>query len=140
MCKRLGAPLLAVLVGFCTVQTASAAHCGAGGYDCCDQCGCDGQTSFSAIHRLLGRPGYKLVYDTVLEKRWHTCYQTVQETVNKQVCRTCYRNETKTCYKPCYETTYQTVQSVCCRPVREVCWKECEYTVCKPCYRTCYKE
>ncbi len=45
------------------------------------------------------KTSYKLVYDTVLEKRWTTCYQTVQETVMKQVCRTCYRDECKTCYK-----------------------------------------
>ena len=62
---------------------------------------------------------YKLVYDTVLEKRWHTCYQTVQETVMKQVCKTCYREECRTCYKTCYETCYKTVAEHCCKPCYE---------------------
>jgi len=41
---------------------------------------------------------YKLVYDTVMEKRWHTSYKTVCETVNKQVTKTCYRERMP---KPC---------------------------------------
>src|SRR6185295_670490 len=99
---RLGAPLLAAVVGlFGAVPFASASHCGAGNY-CCSQPCCDAQCNFNCCQQQC-KTCYKLVYDTCVEKRWHTCYQTVKETVMKPVCKTCYREECKTCYKPCYE-------------------------------------
>src|SRR3954471_22070015 len=106
MRMRLGAPLLVALVGLLgAVQQAAASHCcGAATYSACPESCCDAQCCFTPCQQQC-RTCYKLVYDTVLEKRWHTCYQTVQETVMKQVCKTCYREECKTCFKPCYETT-----------------------------------
>src|SRR5262249_12873881 len=106
MRMRMGAPLLVALVGLLgATQNAAASHCGAvnygGGSACEDQC------CFSSCHQRC-RTCYKLVYDTVLETRWHTCYKTVQETVMKPVKKTCYREETRTCYKKCYETCYKT--------------------------------
>src|SRR5579872_5062913 len=116
MRTRLAVPLLVALAGlYSSAGTAVAANCGAGTYGCCPQPTCDAQCCFPAISNLL-RPRYQLVYDTVMEKRWHTCYQTVQETVQKQVCRTCYKEECKTCYKNCTETCYKTEQVTCCRP------------------------
>src|SRR5271170_7807868 len=102
---RLGAPSLFVVVClFGAVQQASASsNCGACKYSDCNEC--DAQSSYSACQSQC-RTSYKLVYDTVLEKRWHTCYQTVQETVMKPVTKTCYRDEVKTCYKTCTETQY----------------------------------
>src|SRR5215472_4458523 len=109
MRMRLGAPLLAVLVGLLgAVQHAAASDCGSAKYSSCSPC-CDAQCCFTACQQQC-RTCYKLVWDTVLEKRWHTCYRTVQETVMKPVCKTCYREECKTCYKTCYETVYKTVQ------------------------------
>ena len=99
MRMRLGAPLLAALVGLLgAVQPAAAGDCGAAKYASCPEPCCDAQCCFSSCQQQC-RTCYKLVYDTVLEKRWHTCYQTVQETVMKPVCKTCYREECKTCYK-----------------------------------------
>src|ERR1043165_4048700 len=104
MRTRLATPLLIALAGlFGMAGTAAASHCGAESYGCCNQPTCDAQSCFGAISNLL-RPRYQLVYDTVMEKRWHTCYQTVTETVMKPVCKTCYRDEVKTCYKNCTET------------------------------------
>src|SRR6516162_9702916 len=131
MRTRLGAPLVAALVGLLGLaQYAAAGHCGADKYSCCPEPCCDAQCCFSSCQQQC-KTCYKLVYDTVLEKRWKTCYQTVQETVMKPVCKTCYREECKTCYKPCYETCYKTVQETCTKPSYETCWKECNYTVCK---------
>src|SRR5438132_10688732 len=116
MRMRLGVPLLAAFVGLVgAVQTAAAANCGAGKYDSCAEPCCDAQCGFTACQQQC-RTCYKLVYDTVLEKRWHTCYQTVQETVMKPVTKTCYREECKTCYKPCYETCYKTIQKTIRKP------------------------
>src|SRR5262245_31745761 len=132
MRMRLGAPLLAALVGLLgAVQTARASHCGAGNYDCCPQNSCDAQCCFTSCKQQC-RPCYKLVYDTCLETRWHTCYQNVTETVMKPVCKTCYREECRTCYKPCYETCYKTVQQPCRKPYYETRCKEASATVCKP--------
>ena len=102
MRMRLGAPLTAILVGLLgAVQGASASHFGADCYDGCSR-------SRAATPSRASRPAssrcktcYKLVWDNVMEKRWHTTYQTVQETVMKQVCKTCYRDECKTCYRTC---------------------------------------
>ena len=131
MRMRLGVPLLAAMVGLLgAVQNAAASYCGADKYTNCSE-PCEAQCCFSSCCEQV-KVRYKLVWDTCLEKRWHTCYQTVQETVMKPVCKTCYREECKTCYKPCYETCYKTVQQNCCKPVYQTCWKECHYTVCKP--------
>ena len=108
MRMRLGAPLLAAMVGLLgAVQYAAAAHCGCSNYSCCPQPCCDAQCCFPTCQQQC-KTCYKLVYDTVLEKRWQTCYQTVQETVMKQVCKTCYRQECKTCYRSCYANVLQT--------------------------------
>src|ERR1700720_1459660 len=107
MRMRLGAPLLAAMVGLLgAVNPAKAAHCGAASYDGCAQPCSDAQCCFTPCQQQC-KTCYKLVYDTVLEKRWHTCYQTVQETVMKPVCKTCYRDECKTCYKNVAETCYK---------------------------------
>src|SRR3954468_11968129 len=105
MRMQVGATLLcAVVAGLSmAVQSASASHCGAASYGCCPQPACDAQCCYPTATTQL-KTCYKLVYDTVMEKRWTTCYQTVNETVMKTVCRTCYRDECKTCYKPCYST------------------------------------
>src|SRR5262245_3578649 len=98
MRMRLGAPLLVALVGLAIqVQSAAASHCGAATYSSCSQPCCDAQCCFPTCQAQC-KTCYKLVYDTVLEKRWHTCYKTVSETVMKPVCKTCYRDECKTCY------------------------------------------
>ena len=100
MRMRLAAPLLAALVALLgAVQQAAASHCGATEYTCCTEPSSDAQSCFTPCQQQC-RTCYKLVYDTVLEKRWHTCYKTVNETVMKPVCKTCYREECKTCYKP----------------------------------------
>jgi hypothetical protein len=97
MRMRLGVPLLAAMVGLLGAsQYAAAAFCGAAKYASCGEPCCDAQCCFPACQQQT-RTCYKLVYDTVLEKRWHTCCQTVQETVMKPVCKTCYREECKTC-------------------------------------------
>src|SRR4051812_40461091 len=119
MRTRLATPLLVALAGLIgSAGTAAAANCGAGSYGCCPQPTCDAQCCFPAATCSL-KPRYQLVHDTVMEKRWHTCYQTVQETVNKQVTKTCYREECRTCYKNVQETCYRTVEQTCCRPVTE---------------------
>ena len=77
MRMRLGVPLLAALVGLVgAVQNAKASYCGAAKYDCCSQPCCDAQCCFTTCQQQT-KTCYKMVYDTVLEKRWHTCYQTV---------------------------------------------------------------
>ena len=55
----------------------------------------------------------KLVYDSALEKRCETHYQTVTETVMKPVCKTLYRDEPTTLYKTCTETGFRPVQKPC---------------------------
>ena len=70
MCKRLGAPLLAALVGLWAVQTARSSPLRGGQLRLLPRAErCDAQSCFPEAQRG-GRPGYKLVYDTVLEKRW----------------------------------------------------------------------
>src|SRR5262249_34218785 len=96
MRMRMGAPLLVALCSlFGAVQYASAQTCGAARYSGCCPPSCDAQTCFSS-NCGESRPSYRLVYDNVMEKRWHTCYKTVCETVNKTVTKTCYREECKT--------------------------------------------
>src|SRR5262249_41827312 len=109
MRMRLGAPLVVALVAlFGAVQSAHANNCGAATYSCCPQPSCDAQCCFSSAQNQC-RTAYKLVYDTVLEKRWQTCYKQVNETVMQQVQKTCYRNECRTCYRTQQCTVMKTV-------------------------------
>ena len=107
MKMRKVAPLLfalAALLG--SAQAASASHCGFFRFSSCrDSCG-DAQNCYSSCQQQ-NRVCYKLVYDTVEKKTWHTCYQTVQEVVQKQVTRTCYKDECKTMYRDCHVTKYK---------------------------------
>jgi len=75
MRTRIGAPLV-IVVASLWANVATAQHCGAVRYSCCTPC-CDAQCCFGAAQQN-SRVCYKLVYDTVQEKRWHTCYKTVQ--------------------------------------------------------------
>src|SRR5438128_151020 len=79
---RLVVPLLSALVALFAAMPASANDCGAanaaGAANACDAC------SYPA-YKMRTRTKYQLVYDTVVEKRWHTCYQTVEETQMKPV-------------------------------------------------------
>ncbi|MCY2948287.1 MAG: hypothetical protein NTZ71_08945 [Planctomycetota bacterium] len=137
---RLGVPIVAALVGLLGfTPAASASHVGAGNFSsCCNPCD-DAQGVFSSAWRLF-KPRYQLVFDTVLEKRWHTTYQTVNETVLKDVKKTCYREETRTCYKPCTETVCKTVQETVMKPVYSTNYRNCEFTITKPVTRTVCKE
>src|SRR6478752_5787896 len=85
MRMRLGATLLVAMASLLTAGSqARATHCGASGFsNCCDS-SCDAQCSYSSCAQQ-NRVCYKLVYDTVVEKRWHTCYKNVCETVMKPV-------------------------------------------------------
>src|ERR1700755_1019083 len=99
---RKGAPwLIALLATVAASQTASAHLPGAKRFACGDNCG-DASSSFA--NQAQTRVAYKLVYDTVMEKRWHTVYKTVSETVNTQVTKTVYKEESSTQYRPCYRT------------------------------------
>src|SRR5438552_6203064 len=104
---RLLAPVL--VVALVAAHEARAAHCGAAGYGSCSQPVGEAQCSYSAC-QAESATSYRLVYDTVVEKRWHTTYQTVHETVMKPVTRTVYRDECRTECRPCYESCYRTVE------------------------------
>src|SRR5262249_6726209 len=136
---RFGAPLAAAALALLGAPAARAGHCGAANYDSCSQPCCDAQTSFASCNNQ-SKASYKVVYDTVMEKRFHVCHQTVTETVMKPVCKTCYREEQKTCYKTVKETVNQQVCETVCKPVHETCYKECHYTTYKQVQETCYKE
>ena len=91
---RLGALVAAALA----LVGAAEARAGLGGLGggCCvgspaPACG-DAQCNVAACQNQL-RPVYKVVYDSVKEKRTKVCYETVKETVMKPVCKTCYREE-----------------------------------------------
>ena len=68
-------------------------YCGAVSYGS-NPC-CDAQSCYPSCQQQ-NRVCYKLVWDTVTEKRWHTCYKPLQETITKQVCRTVWKEECKT--------------------------------------------
>ena len=132
---RLGAPLAAAVVGlFWAASPASAAFLGATKYANCSQPCCDAQCCYSSCAAAVPHP-LQLVYDTVQEKRWHTCYQTVSETVMKPVCKTCYRTEQKTCYKTVKETCYRTEECQVQKPCYSTVMKECQTTECCPVMR-----
>ena len=72
MRMRLRAPLLAALLGLLgAVQPAAASHCGAAKYNCCPEPCCDAQCCYTSCQQEC-KTCYKLVYDKVLETRWHT--------------------------------------------------------------------
>ena len=104
MRMRLAVPILAAALGLMAmVPAAQASNCGCTGYSCGSDPCCDAQCSFSNCSSG-SHVAYKLVYDTVMEKRFHTCYKTVTETTTKQVCRTCYKEECHTEMRPCTRT------------------------------------
>lgn len=138
MRMRKEAPLLFALVALLSgVQAASASHCGAFRFSRCSNACSDAQTCYSTCQQQ-NRVCYKLVYDTVMEKRWHTCYKTVQETVNRQVSKTCYKDETR--YRDCQVTKYKMVQEECTKPVTRTCWKDVQCHVLRPQIENCVKE
>src|SRR5688572_29499126 len=140
MRMRKGAPLLFALVALLgAIQSASASHCGAARFSIFRNANCDAQNCYSSCQEQ-NRVCYKLVYDNVMEKRWHTSYKTVCETVNKQVTRTCYRDECKTMYRDCHVTRYKDVVQECYRPVTRTCWKEVPFTECRPQIEHCVKD
>src|SRR5215210_7155258 len=101
MRMRKGAPLLFALAAMLGLaQAASAGPLGLHRFSVMRNTDCDAQCCYSSCQQQ-NRVCYKLVYDTVEEKRWHTCYKTVCETVNKQVTKVCYRDECKTMYRNC---------------------------------------
>src|SRR5262249_41382693 len=132
-----GAPLLlalAVLLG--ASQTAFAQRCGFFRFSSCsDACG-DAQNCYSSCQQQ-NRVCYKLVYDTVEEKRWHTCYKTVCEVVNKEVTRC--REECRTMYRDCHVTKYKNVMEECTRMVPKTCFKEVQCVEQRPCVEHCHK-
>jgi hypothetical protein len=143
MRMRSGVLLVAVAGLLSSATLARADHCGAAGYSCTSQPVSECQTSFTC-QQGCGRTCYKLVYDTVLEKKWQTCYKTVCETVPKMVCKTCYREECKTVCKPCYVTEYKECKFNVCERVPVTCMKECCEVVCKPvqevhCHKCCHQ-
>ena len=117
MRKRIVPLALVALAGlFGSARTASAQNCGAATYSGCSSSPCcDAQSNFSCCQQQC-RPGYRLVYDNVLEKRWQTCYKNVNETVMRQVTKTCYKTECQTCFKNVTETCYRTVMEERCKP------------------------
>ena len=100
----------------------------AGGCNCAPATG-ECQTNVAACDNQL-KPTYKVVYDSVQEKRTKVCYETVKETVMKPVAKTCYRDECKTCYKTVHDTCYRTVQETVCKPCVQTVMKDVSYTVC----------
>src|SRR5437763_1326919 len=100
---RLVAPLLVAWVAIVAATQARAAYCGAASYGCCNQPVAEAQCSYPAC-QAQSATSYRLVYDTVVEKRWHTTYKTVHETVLKSVTKTVCKEECRTTMRPCYET------------------------------------
>jgi len=138
MILRKGAPLLFALVALLgAADAASASHCGFFRFSRCKDACSDAQNCYSSCQQQ-NRVCYKLVYDTVEEKRWHTCYKTVCETVNKQVTR--YREECQTRYRECQVTKHKDVMEESTRQVRRTCWKDVQCTHLKPRVETCYKD
>ena len=82
MFTRIGAPLAIAVLALLGSGKAFALG-GVAKYGTCNSCG-DSQTSFSDAANG-SKPGYRLVYDTVQEKRFHVVHQTVNETVMKPV-------------------------------------------------------
>ena len=73
---RLGAYLAVSALALFGAATATAGLGGLGAAgDCPSACG-DPQVNFSACNNAT-KASCKMVYDTVMEKRFHVCYQTV---------------------------------------------------------------
>src|SRR5262249_50722040 len=116
MRMKLGAPLVVAAAGlFWAAPPAMAAHCGSTLFQPKNAC-CDAQSCFNACQQGT-RASYKLVWDTVTEKRFHVCHQTVCETVMKPVCKTCYRSEQRTGYRHQAFVEYPTHQRALTRPL-----------------------
>jgi hypothetical protein len=101
MRNRLAALAVTALVLVGAAQARAGLGGLAGGCNCAPATG-EVQTSVAACDTQL-RPSYKVVYDSVQEKRTKVCYETVKETVMKPVTKTCFRDECKTCYKTVHE-------------------------------------
>ena len=122
--------VLTLSIALLFAAPADASHCGAGSYSACPEV-CGDPCTFSRVCMIF-RPRYQMVWDTVVEKRWHTCYQTVTETVLKDVQRTCYQTEERVCMRPRTRVVCRTVEDTILRPVQTTCIKECEYTITRP--------
>jgi hypothetical protein len=137
---RKGAPLLfalAALLG--AAQAASASHCGFFRFSSCRDACCDAQNGFSSSQQQ-NRVCYKLVYDTVEQKRWHTCYKTVTEMCPKQVTRTCFKEVAETRYRDCHVTKYRQEIQECHRPVQRTLYKEVQEIQNRPVVEHCHKD
>jgi len=137
---RMGALLwLSVICTLASVQStrASGPFCGAGSYGS-NPC-CDAQSCYPSCQQQ-NRICYKLVWDTVTEKRWHTCYKPVQETITKQVCKTVWKEECKTLQRQVQKVVCQDVSVECVRPVQKTVMKEETVCVMKPVQSTEIKE
>ena len=134
MMIRKGAPWLAALAILGAGSAAFAGHFGTTKYSAAGGGCCDAQSNFGAGQ---GASGQQVVYDSVVEKRYHTSYQTTTETVMKPVATTTYSCEQRTCYKTVNETAYKQVQETVCKPVCETVMKECRTTSTSRCARPC---
>ena len=65
------------------------------------------------------RPGFEIVYDSVVERRFQTRYETVTEMVDKPTLRTTYTDEVRTTFRLVNETAYKQVQETVQVPVTE---------------------
>src|SRR5215472_98275 len=136
MRTRLGTSLAVAAVAVLWASPpARAGYFGATKYTGTPQPVSESQTNFAAGQAGC-QPGYQVVYDNVVEKRYHTVYQdsceTVRETADKQV--------TETVCRPVCETVMKECRTTVCKPVCETVMKECRTTCYKKCEETCYKE
>src|SRR5205823_3441868 len=104
---RKGAPWVAACAILGVGSVAFAGYFGATKYSAAGGGCCDAQSNFAAGQ---GPSGQQVVYDNVVEKRYHTSYQTTTETVLKPVTTTTYTCEQRTSYKTVNETAYKQVQ------------------------------
>lgn len=136
MMRRMAAPLAVALLTLAGTGTARANLGGLGGVPVGSTpvCG-DPQVNFSECQTHT-RASYRLVYDSVIEKRFHVCYETVSDTVMKPVCRTLYRDDIQTCYRTVRDVEYRNVQETVTRPVYTTVMKSVPYTYTRPVYET----
>src|SRR4029077_9637137 len=95
---RFAAPLVLALLAQFGAAEAKAGLGGICGWGCTPKAAGDCQVNFATCDSQV-KPTYKLVYDTVKEKRFKVCHETVKETVMKPVQKTRCREEEQTCYK-----------------------------------------
>ena len=88
---------------------------------------------------LPTRAGFEIVYDSVVERRFQTRYDTVTEMVDKPTLRTTYTDEVRTTFRLVNETAYKQVQETVQVPVTETVMVNEKYTVQTPVYTTCNK-